>query len=55
MNKKINILTKINYLYSIAWMKTTGKDKYAFREESKIHEMLINVITDIMLKKLENN
>lgn len=37
---KLKLLFKINILYSLAWMKVTGKDKYAFREESKIHEKL---------------
>ena len=55
MNKKIKVLAKINYLYSIIWIKVTGKDKFAFREESKVHEMLMNVITDITLKALKNN
>ncbi len=55
MNKKIKVLTKINYLYSIIWIKATGKDKFAFREESKIHEMLMDVIADITLKALKNN
>lgn len=49
--KKVKVLTRINYLYSIAWMKATDKDKFAFREESKVHEMLMNAITDITLKK----
>lgn len=53
--KKVKVLTRINYLYSIAWMKATGKDKFAFREESKVHEMLMNAITDITLKSLKNN
>lgn len=51
---KVKVLAKINYLYSIAWMKATGKNKFAFREESKVHEMLMNVITDIVLKELNN-
>ena len=53
--KKVKVLTRINYLYSITWMKATGKDKFAFREESKVHEMLMNAIADITLKELENN
>ena len=53
--KKVKVLTRINYLYSIIWMKATGKDKFAFREESKVHEMLMNTITDIALKTLKNN
>lgn len=48
--KKVKVLTRINYLYSIAWIKATGKDKFAFREESKVHEFLMNQITDITLK-----
>lgn len=54
MNKKIKILAKINCLYSIAWMKATGKGKYAFREESKVHEFLINQIV-VLIKKSNNN
>lgn len=53
--KKVKVLARINYLYSIAWMKATGKDKFAFREESKVHEMLMNAITDATLKALKNN
>ena len=53
MNKKIKALAKINYLYSIIWIKVTGKDKFAFREESKFHEILINAMTNITLKELE--
>nr|DAU27650.1 MAG TPA: hypothetical protein [Caudoviricetes sp.] len=48
MDKKIKVLTKINYLYSIIWMKATGKDKFAFREESKIHEMLLAAMSAVM-------
>lgn len=55
MGKKIKVLAQINYLYSIIWIKATGKNKFAFREESKVHEMLMNVITDITLKALKNN
>lgn len=48
MNKKIKVLAKINYLYSIIWEKATGKDKSAFREESKIHEMLLAAMSAVM-------
>nr|DAK83117.1 MAG TPA: hypothetical protein [Caudoviricetes sp.]DAO07841.1 MAG TPA: hypothetical protein [Caudoviricetes sp.] len=51
--KKVKVLTRINYLYSIAWMKATDKDKFAFREESKVHGMLMNAIADITLKALK--
>jgi len=29
-------------------MKATGKDKFAFREESKIHEMLLAAMSAVM-------
>lgn len=53
--KKVKVLAQINYLYSIVWMKATDKDKFAFREESKVHEFLMNQITALTLKELENN
>lgn len=37
----LKALSNINCFYSIIWMKATGKDKYTFREESKVHEMLL--------------
>lgn len=48
--KKIALKTlfKINILYSLVWMKVTGKDKYAFREESKIHEKLSNAMMTVI-------
>ena len=30
----------INVLYSMIWIRVTGKDKFDYREESKIHHIL---------------
>lgn len=37
-------LFKANRIYSVAWMAVTGKSKNAFREESKIHTLLLNLM-----------
>lgn len=29
------LLMRVNYIYSIAWMTVTGKDKFQHREESR--------------------
>ena len=36
-----NALYRVDIIYSIIWMKTTGKDKYAYRDESKIHALIM--------------
>jgi hypothetical protein len=41
-------LFNVNHLYSLIWEKATGKDKSAFREESKIHEMLLAAMSAVM-------
>ena len=41
-------LFNTNRLYSIIWEKATGKDKNAFREESKLHEMLLAAMSAVM-------
>lgn len=45
---KLKLLFKINILYSLVWMKVTRKDKYAFREESKIHEKLSSAMMAVI-------
>lgn len=40
-------LFKANRIYSVAWMAVTGKSKNAFREESKIHTLLLNLILGV--------
>lgn len=48
MKKKIfKTLFKANRIYSIAWMEATGKSKNAFREESKIHALLLNLMSGV--------
>lgn len=32
-------------------MKATGKDKYTFREESKVHEMLLAAMSVVIGRK----
>lgn len=32
-------------------MKATGKDKYTFREESKVHEMLLVAMSVVIRRK----
>ena len=44
-------LSNINCFYSIIWMKATGKDKYTFREESKVHEMLLAAMSVVIRRK----
>lgn len=41
-------LFNVNHLYSLIWEKATGKDKSTFREESKIHEMLLAAMSAVM-------
>lgn len=41
-------LFNVNRLCSLIWEKATGKDKSAFREESKIHEMLLAAMSAVM-------
>lgn len=47
----LKALSNINYFYSIIWMKATGKDKYTFREESKVHEMLLVAMSVVIRRK----
>ena len=46
-------LFNVNRLYSIIWTKATGKDKFAFREESKLHEVLLAAM--LLCKEGKNN
>lgn len=39
---KNTIIHKINYLYSIAWIKLNKSNKYQYREKSKVHKFIIN-------------
>lgn len=41
-------LFNVNRLYSLIWEKATGKDKSAFREEIKIHEMLLAAMSAVV-------
>lgn len=41
-------LFKANRIYSTLWMVATGKDKFAFREESKVHEILLAAMSAVM-------
>lgn len=41
-------LFNVNRLCSLIWTKATGKDKFAFREESKLHEMLLAAMSAVM-------
>lgn len=47
----LKALSNINCFYSIIWMKATGKDKYTFREESKVHEMLLAAMSVVIRRK----
>jgi len=40
-------LFKANRIYSVAWMAATEKDKSAFREESKIHEIILAIMSGV--------
>lgn len=40
-------LFNTNRIYSVAWMAATGKTKDAFREESKIHTLLLNLMSGV--------
>jgi hypothetical protein len=40
-------LFKANRIYSVAWMAATGKTKDTFREESKIHALLLNLMLGV--------
>ena len=41
------LFMKANYLYSILWMACTGKDKFQYREESKVHSFLSERVFEI--------
>ena len=40
-------LFKTNHIYSILWMAVTNKDKESFREESKVHALLLNLMSGV--------
>lgn len=40
-------LFKANRIYSTLWMVVTGKDKDAFREESKVHEIILTIMSGV--------
>lgn len=40
-------LFKANRIYSTLWMAATGKDKDAFREESKVHEIILTIMSGV--------
>lgn len=40
-------LFNVNHIYSVAWMAATGKTKDTFREESKIHTLLLNLMMEV--------
>lgn len=40
-------LFKTNRIYSILWMTVTSKDKEAFREESKVHEIILTIMSGV--------
>ena len=41
----------LNLLYSIVWIKATGKDKYAYRDESKVHALIMKWMCNITLNQ----
>lgn len=45
-----NMILKLNATYSVIWMKCTGKDKYSYREESKVHNFLVKVAYNLAKK-----
>lgn len=40
-------LFKANRIHSALWMAATRKTKDAFREESKIHTLLLNLMSEV--------
>lgn len=40
-------LFKANRIYSTLWMAATGKTKEAFREESEVHALLLNLMSGV--------
>lgn len=40
-------LFNANRIYSTLWMAVTGKDKDAFREESKVHTLLLTLMSGV--------
>ncbi len=46
-----NALYRVDIIYSIIWMKATGKDKYAYRDESKIHALIMKWMCHITLNQ----
>lgn len=40
-------LFKANRTYSTLWMAATGKNKNDFREESKVHTLLLNLMSGV--------
>lgn len=47
------LFMKANYLYSILWMACTGKDKFQYREESKVHKLLSEKAFEAALKSAQ--
>ena len=45
-------LYRLNILYSIAWIKATGKDKYAYRDESKVHALIMKWMRNIPFNQI---
>ncbi|MCM1217262.1 MAG: hypothetical protein NC548_22405 [Lachnospiraceae bacterium] len=50
-NRKIfKIYSTANTIYSILWIAITGKDKYSYHEESRVHQYLSGKAFEYLLK-----
>lgn len=47
------LFMKANYLYSIIWIACTGKDKFQYREESRVHSFLSQKAFEAALKSAQ--
>lgn len=49
--KVARIIHKINWLYSVLWIACTGSDKFQYREKSRVHNFLMTVGYEAVLKE----
>lgn len=41
----------LNYIYSIFWMKITRKDKFSYRDQSRVHNWVVSRMTKASKRK----
>lgn len=43
----------LNYIYSVFWMKVTKKDKFSYRDESRVNSWIIARMINAHKKDME--